>query len=197
MRTIPFVSWIANAAARWVGTHGTVTATAQQTGCSRQCVYDHAQQSPGRRRGRARRRTHPRTTDPGERRPPPGERPTLGLAVPDHRVPSGQATAVRRHGPGHGLEPQPNPRLAGHPPGHGRRVPVAPPFIAGSKPPPPPPARSSSHSITPAGPWCWSAVSTRSSSAAARSWSGSNPTAWCGSSGRRPTIARGRPGRGN
>jgi hypothetical protein len=43
MRTIPFVGWIANAAARWVGTHGTVTATAQQTGCSRQCVYDHAQ----------------------------------------------------------------------------------------------------------------------------------------------------------
>ena len=42
MRTIPFVGWIANAAARWVGTHGTVTATAQQTGCSRQCVYDHA-----------------------------------------------------------------------------------------------------------------------------------------------------------
>src|SRR5438309_11922016 len=43
MRTIPFVGWITNAAARWVGTHGTVTATAQQTGCSRQCVYDHAQ----------------------------------------------------------------------------------------------------------------------------------------------------------
>src|SRR5437867_3937504 len=43
MRTIPLVGWITNAAARWVGTHGTVTATAQQTGCSRQCVYDHAQ----------------------------------------------------------------------------------------------------------------------------------------------------------
>ena len=43
MRTIPFVGWIANAAARFTGTHGTVTATAQQTGCSRQCVYDHAQ----------------------------------------------------------------------------------------------------------------------------------------------------------
>src|SRR5271170_150329 len=43
MCTIPFVAWIANAAARWVGTHGAVTATAQQTGCSRQCVYDHAQ----------------------------------------------------------------------------------------------------------------------------------------------------------
>ena len=43
MRTIPFVGWIANAAARWVGTHGAVTATAQETGCSRQCVYDHSQ----------------------------------------------------------------------------------------------------------------------------------------------------------
>jgi hypothetical protein len=43
MRTIPFVGWIANAAARFVGTHGAVTATAQQTGCSRQCAYDHSQ----------------------------------------------------------------------------------------------------------------------------------------------------------
>jgi hypothetical protein len=43
MRTIPFVGWIANAAARWVGSHGAVTATAQQTGCSRQCAYDHSQ----------------------------------------------------------------------------------------------------------------------------------------------------------
>jgi hypothetical protein len=43
MRTIPFVDWIANAAARWVGPRGAVTAKAQATGCSRQCVYDHAQ----------------------------------------------------------------------------------------------------------------------------------------------------------
>ena len=43
MCTIPFVGWIANAAARFSGNHGTVTASAQQTGCSRQCVYDHAQ----------------------------------------------------------------------------------------------------------------------------------------------------------
>ena len=43
MRTIPFVGWIANAAARWMGTHGAVTAKAQETGCSRQSVYDHAQ----------------------------------------------------------------------------------------------------------------------------------------------------------
>src|SRR5262245_8444308 len=43
MRTIPFVGWIANAAARFLGHHGAVTAQAQQAGCSRQCVYDHAQ----------------------------------------------------------------------------------------------------------------------------------------------------------
>jgi hypothetical protein len=43
MRTIPFVGWIANAAARWTGSHGAVTDQAHQTGCSRQCVYDHAE----------------------------------------------------------------------------------------------------------------------------------------------------------
>jgi hypothetical protein len=43
MCTIPFVSWIANAAARFTGSHGAVTEQAQQIGCSRQCVYDHAQ----------------------------------------------------------------------------------------------------------------------------------------------------------
>jgi hypothetical protein len=43
MRTIPFVGWIANAAARWTGSHGAVTTTAEQNGCSRQCAYDHSQ----------------------------------------------------------------------------------------------------------------------------------------------------------
>jgi hypothetical protein len=43
MRTIPFVGWIANAAARLTGRYGAVTDQAQQTGCSRQCVYDHSQ----------------------------------------------------------------------------------------------------------------------------------------------------------
>jgi hypothetical protein len=44
MRTIPFVRWIANAAACLTGPHGAVTAQAQQSGCSRQCAYNHAQQ---------------------------------------------------------------------------------------------------------------------------------------------------------
>jgi len=43
MRTIPLTRWIANAAARFTGPHGAVTEQAQQTGCSRQCAYDHAQ----------------------------------------------------------------------------------------------------------------------------------------------------------
>jgi hypothetical protein len=42
MRTIPFLGWIANAAARFRGHHGAASEQAQQTGCSRQCVYDHA-----------------------------------------------------------------------------------------------------------------------------------------------------------
>ena len=42
MCTIAFVRWIANAAARFAGLHGAVTEQAQQAGCSRQCVYDHA-----------------------------------------------------------------------------------------------------------------------------------------------------------
>jgi hypothetical protein len=43
MRTIPFVRWIANAAARLAGPRGAVTHQAKETGCSRQSVYDHAQ----------------------------------------------------------------------------------------------------------------------------------------------------------
>src|SRR5262245_7560229 len=42
MLTIPIVGWIAKAAARFLGHSGAVTEQAQQTGCSRQCVDDHA-----------------------------------------------------------------------------------------------------------------------------------------------------------
>ncbi|MGZ3392182.1 MAG: hypothetical protein ACXVCF_21670 [Isosphaeraceae bacterium] len=42
MPTLPFVSWIANAAARLTGPHGAVTAQAREAECSRQTVYDHA-----------------------------------------------------------------------------------------------------------------------------------------------------------
>jgi hypothetical protein len=43
MRTIPFTRWIANAAACFLGPRGAVTHHAQEAGCSRQCVYDHAE----------------------------------------------------------------------------------------------------------------------------------------------------------
>jgi hypothetical protein len=43
MRTIPFVRWIAHAAACLTGPHGAVTEKANQSGCSRQSAYDHAQ----------------------------------------------------------------------------------------------------------------------------------------------------------
>ncbi len=43
MRTIPFVRSIANAAACLTGPHGAVTDQAQESGCSRQSAYDHAQ----------------------------------------------------------------------------------------------------------------------------------------------------------
>lgn len=42
MRTIPFLGWITNAAAGLIGSYGAVTHQSRQTGCSRQCVYDHA-----------------------------------------------------------------------------------------------------------------------------------------------------------
>lgn len=42
MCTIPFVRWIANAAACLTGSHGAVTEQATQSGCSRQTAYVHA-----------------------------------------------------------------------------------------------------------------------------------------------------------
>src|SRR3982751_4028007 len=42
MCTIPFVPWIANAAARFSETRGSVSTQARQAGCSRQAIYDQA-----------------------------------------------------------------------------------------------------------------------------------------------------------
>ena len=42
MCKISFRGWIANAAARFTGNYGAVTEQAEQAGCSRQSVYDHA-----------------------------------------------------------------------------------------------------------------------------------------------------------
>ena len=43
MLTIPFVTWIANAAAGLTGIYGDVTRQADRADCSRQTIYDHAQ----------------------------------------------------------------------------------------------------------------------------------------------------------
>jgi hypothetical protein len=43
MLKIPFVTWIANAAAALTGTYGDVTRQAEVADCSRQTIYDHAQ----------------------------------------------------------------------------------------------------------------------------------------------------------
>src|SRR3954467_12543676 len=42
MFKLPPFSWVGNAAAALCGNHGDVTKAAQQAGCSRQTVYDHA-----------------------------------------------------------------------------------------------------------------------------------------------------------
>src|SRR4051812_45803057 len=43
MLTIPFVTWITNAAAALTGTYGAVTRQAEVADCSRQTIYDPAQ----------------------------------------------------------------------------------------------------------------------------------------------------------
>ena len=42
MLKIPFVTWIANAAAASTGAYGDVTRQAEAADCSRQTIYDHA-----------------------------------------------------------------------------------------------------------------------------------------------------------
>ena len=42
MHTIPFPTWIANAAAGLAGSYGEVTRQADVADCSRQTIYDHA-----------------------------------------------------------------------------------------------------------------------------------------------------------
>jgi hypothetical protein len=39
---IPWLGWITNAVAGLIGSYAAVTHQSRQTGCSRQCVYDHA-----------------------------------------------------------------------------------------------------------------------------------------------------------
>ena len=43
MLKLPFITWIANAAASLTGAYGDVTRQAEVADCSRQTIYDHAQ----------------------------------------------------------------------------------------------------------------------------------------------------------
>jgi len=47
MYTIPFASWISNAAARFSGIRGAVSIQACRVGCSRQAIYDQARKVHG------------------------------------------------------------------------------------------------------------------------------------------------------
>ena len=196
MRTIPFVRWIANAAACLTGPHGAVTEKAQEAGCSRQSAYDHAQKvlaavesqhsgGPAReeliRQNEALRRENAQLWDwlfqtiefpPAKQREFAVTALAMGLSLNQVLVLLAILLGIRR-------------------------LPVARLCIGGPKPPARPPARSSSDWTRRPRPWSSSVVSTRSSSAADRSWSGWNPTAWSGSWGRRPTTARGRRGSAN
>ena len=44
MNTLPFRTWVRNAAAVFSGVHGAVTRQAELSGCSRQTLYQHARQ---------------------------------------------------------------------------------------------------------------------------------------------------------
>ena len=93
-------------------------------------------------------------------------------------------------------QPQPSPRLVGLPP-RPWPVPVARRFYRVSGRGKGRLVRSSSDWMRSAGCWCWSAVSTRSSSTADRSWWGSIPKAWCGSWGPKWPITKVRLGSEN
>ena len=150
MHTLPFVHWIANAAARFTGSHGAVTERTQQAGCSRQCVYDHAQKvlaaveaqhggGPTRdeliRQNEALRRENVQLWDwlCQTIEFPPAKRQEFAVTALAMGLSLNQILALLAI-------------LLGS-----ARLPVARRCIGGPRPLPPPPAGSSSHSIVPAG----------------------------------------------
>src|SRR3954451_19419894 len=113
MLNIPFVTWIANAAAGLTGSYGEVTRQAERADCSRQTIYDHVQKVQA---------AVVDAHDGGPTRAELIERnqylrqenaQLLGLARYDHRFPPEQAARVLGHRRGDGAEPQPSPHPAG------------------------------------------------------------------------------------
>ena len=174
MRTIPFGRWIANAAAGLTGLYGAVTEQAQETGCSRQSVYDHTQKveaaveaehsgGPTREElfgeNEALRQENAQLWD------------WLFQTIEFPLLKQQKFTVVALAMGLATVKPSSYWQSSWVP----RQLLVARRFIAGSKPPVQPRARFSSNWIAPAGRWSWWAVSTRFSSAANRSWWGSSP----------------------
>ena len=107
MCTIPFVRWIANAAACLSGTRGAVSTQARQAGCSRQAIYDQARKvhsavaaeySDGPTREQLIRENRA-LRDENDR--------ALAVGRLGRRVHRGEAAAVRRDGRGDGPEHRP------------------------------------------------------------------------------------------
>jgi hypothetical protein len=78
MSTLPLRTWVRNAAAVFSGAYGAVTRQAEQVGCSRQTVYEHARQ--------VERRLQPQAPDPTPAEAPiPGPAPMAVLDEPTRR----------------------------------------------------------------------------------------------------------------
>lgn len=83
MMTLPIRTWICNAAAVFTGRYGAVTRQAEQAGCSRQTVYEHARQVERRLQA------EPVT-------PPPAEPPTRAPALAPAPAPTLDEPTRRR-----------------------------------------------------------------------------------------------------
>ena len=196
MRTIPFVAWIANAAARFTGPHRAVTEQAQKSGCSRQCVSNQARQVmaavEAEHSGGPTREELIRDNEALRRENAPlwnwlFQTIEFPLVKPQEFAVTAVAMGLSLNQRG-----------------------VLRAILLGTQACP---SRSTLHRWVPAAATaagrilqqrdrsCQAFVRVggldETSSTADRSWSGLNPTAWSGSWGRRPTIARVRPGSEN
>ena len=106
MNTLSLRTWIRNAAAVFSGCYGAVTRQAEQAGCSRQTVYDHARQVEQRLQPAGPRQL--RAEVGGSASPTPAPRPSARRAHP--ATPGGHRL---RHGHQHPSDRRPAPR---HPP---------------------------------------------------------------------------------
>ena len=195
MLKISIATWIANAAACLTGTYGDVTHQAESADCSRQTVYDHAQKVQAavgaeHAGGPTRAELIQENSDLRQENARLWEWLAQTVEFPPDKQHEFTVTATAM-----GLSLN--------------QILVLLALILGAQARP---GRTTLHRwIKAAGiaagrvlkhldgdvrRWCWSAASMRSSSTVARCWWAWSRRAWSGSWARRPTIARGRPGRG-